>query len=335
MNRPSRLRFAACALFVLFVSVTSVADVFDPALLGIVEREAGWFDVTWKVSVAGDAIPKIEPVLPENMRAIAPPATTELGGSIVQRTTYTTDGKSVVGGTIVLEGLQGYPMDAVVQVTLLDGTYHSAILKPSDIEFVIPAKATKGEVAVSYWKMGFVHILEGTDHLLFLLALFFIIAGYMPILKAVTAFTVAHSITLALATLGFLHMPPSPTEAVIALSIVFLASEVVHKHYGRKGLTERYPWAVTFVFGLVHGLGFAGALSEIGVPGHEVPLALLMFNVGVESGQVVFLTGVAILIAGLRRVPISIPGAWRLAPYAIGSVAMFWTIQRVASMLAT
>ena len=131
--------------------------------------------------------------------------------------------------------------------------------------------------------MGTFHSLEGVDHLLFVLALMLIINGYKPLIKAVTAFTVAHSITLTLATLGLVHLPAAPTEAIIALSIVFLATEIVHKHNGQKGLTERRPWLIAFGFGLFHGLGFAGALSEIGVPQHEVPLALLMFNIGVES----------------------------------------------------
>jgi len=161
-----------------------------------------------------------------------------------------------------------------------------------------------------------------------------IVNGLGPLLKAVTAFTVAHSITLALATLGVIHLPPAPTEAIIALSILFLAVEIVHKHDGKVGLTERWPWLIAFLFGLFHGLGFAGALSEIGVPQGEVPLALLMFNVGVETGQILFIAVVLGLMAVVRRVPLRSPaGAWRLAPYAIGSVAAFWTIQRVMSFM--
>jgi len=152
--------------------------------------------------------------------------------------------------------------------------------------------------------------------------------------KAVTAFTVAHSITLALATLGVVHVPAAPTEAIIALSILFLASEIVHKRNGAIGITERYPWVIAFLFGLFHGLGFAGALSEIGVPQHEVPLALLMFNVGVESGQLLFIAVVLSLMALLSRLPLTAPqGAWRVLPYTIGSVAAFWTIERVMSFL--
>jgi len=182
--------------------------------------------------------------------------------------------------------------------------------------------------------MGTIHILEGVDHLLFVLALLLIVSGLGPLFKAVTAFTVAHSITLALATLGVIHVPPAPTEAIIALSILFLAAEIVHKHDGRMGLTERWPWLIAFLFGLFHGLGFAGALSEIGVPQAEVPLALLMFNVGVEVGQLLFIVVVVSVMALFRRLALTAPvGAWRVAPYAIGSLAAFWTIQRVMSFI--
>ena len=182
--------------------------------------------------------------------------------------------------------------------------------------------------------MGIVHILEGYDHLLFLLALMLIVTGFWRLVKTITAFTVAHSITLALATLGVVNFPTAPTEAVIALSIVFLAAEVIRKRQGEVVLTERYPWVVAFGFGLIHGLGFAGALSQIGIPQDEVPLALLMFNLGVETGQIMFVTVVALALAGIRRIHVALPrGAWRLAPYAIGGLATFWTIQRLVGMI--
>jgi len=182
--------------------------------------------------------------------------------------------------------------------------------------------------------MGTTHILSGFDHLLFVLALMLIVPGYWMLFKTITAFTVAHSISLGLAALGFVHVPPGPTEAVIALSILFLAVEVVHSRQGKAGLTKRAPWIVAFIFGLFHGLGFAGALSEVGLPEHAIPLALFMFNVGVESGQILFVGGVLAVAAVLRRVPIAWPaGSWRLMPYTIGSLAAFWTIQRVSSFI--
>jgi hypothetical protein len=165
-----------------------------------------------------------------------------------------------------------------------------------------------------------------------LLTLLLIVTGLWPLLKTVTAFTLAHSITLALATLGIVNIPPAPTEAVISLSIMLLAVEVVRKSVGEVTLSERYPWLIAFTFGLVHGLGFAGALSQIGVPPDEVPLALLMFNVGVETGQVMFVVVVSLLLAGLYKAHNNTARSLiRTAPYAIGGVAAFWTIQRLVT----
>jgi hypothetical protein len=166
------------------------------------------------------------------------------------------------------------------------------------------------------------------------LALVFFISGFRNLLWAVTAFTVAHSITLAFATLGVLYVPSAPTEAVISLSIVFLAVEIIRKHSGENTLTERFPWIVAFIFGLFHGLGFAGALSEIGLPQHEIPLALFMFNVGVESGQILFISLVVGVLTVLRKIKIPYPNwSWRAVPYTIGSIAAFWTLERTISFL--
>ena len=167
-----------------------------------------------------------------------------------------------------------------------------------------------------------------------LLALLLIVSGLRNLLWTVTAFTAAHSVTLALATLGLVNVPSAPTEAVISLSILFLAAEIVRVRGGEPSLTRRRPWLVALIFGLFHGLGFAGALSEVGVPAHEVPLALLMFNLGVETGQVLFVLAVVGGIQTLRRLPLALPeGGWRLAPYTIGTLAAFWTLERVAAAL--
>jgi len=166
--------------------------------------------------------------------------------------------------------------------------------------------------------------------------LLLLVKGVRRIIATVTAFTVAHSLTLAGATLGFVHMPGPPIEAVIALSIVFVAAEIIHSRQDKPGLTERYPWVVAFTFGLLHGFGFAGALTEIGLPQKSIPIALLFFNVGVEVGQLLFIASVFAIIALARRITrrINIPRpawAWAVSPYAIGSLAVFWVIQRIAA----
>ncbi len=272
--------------------------------------------------------------LPQQLELLGTTHVQLVPGAKIEHSTYKTTGKSLVGETISIEGISSLQTNVLVHLEFKDGTLYSAVLNSTSPEFIIPEQASKLEVAVSYTKMGTIHILEGVDHLLFVLALLLLVSGVGPLLKAVTAFTVAHSITLALATLGVLHLPSAPTEAIIALSILFLATEIIHQHNGETGLTERYPWIVAFLFGLFHGLGFAGALSEIGVPQHEVPLALFTFNVGVEIGQLIFIAAVLSLFAVLKRLPIAVPeGTWRILPYSIGSIAAFWTIERVVSFL--
>jgi len=187
-----------------------------------------------------------------------------------------------------------------------------------------------GPEIVPFVYIGAKHMVTGYDHLLFLLALLLPGGSLLRLAGIVSAFTVAHSITLAAATLGFIHFPQPPVEAVIALSIVFVASEIIHVGQGRPGLTQRKPWIVAFAFGLLHGFGFAGALTEVGLPQQAVPLALLFFNVGVELGQLAFLAAVLLLMAMARRVLQETP-SWMptAAAYAIGVVASYWTIDRV------
>ena len=310
------------------------ADEIRPALLDIKQQGTGLFAVTWKVPTRGDKALAITPQLPDQLELLGAPTLQQVPGAQIEHATYKGDAEALTGQTIAIEGLKAVQTDVLLLIQLRDGTQHSAILRPSSPRFTIPLEASKLQVAGDYWRMGTVHILEGVDHLLFVLALLIIVVGFKQLLMAVTAFTVAHSITLILATLGVVNVPAAPTEAIIALSILFLATEIVHKHNGQFSLTEKYPWVVAFAFGLFHGLGFAGALSEIGVPQHEVPLALLMFNVGVETGQLLFIGVILSLVAVLKKLPLTAPqGSWRLLPYSIGSVAAFWTIERVVSFL--
>jgi len=334
LTRRLCLVIAAFVLVGLLPGIPAQADEIRPALLDIKEQGTGLFAVTWKVPKRGDQVVPLTPRLPESLELIGSPAAQDVPGARVERATYRNNADTLTGQTIAIEGLAAVQTDVLLLVQLIDGGQHSAILRPASPEFTIPLEASRWNIAADYGRMGTIHILEGVDHLLFVLALLLIVSGLGPLFKAVTAFTVAHSITLALATLGVIHVPPAPTEAIIALSILFLAAEIVHKHDGRIGLTERWPWLIAFLFGLFHGLGFAGALSEIGVPQAEVPLALLMFNVGVEVGQLLFIVVVVSVMALFRRLALTAPvGAWRVAPYAIGSLAAFWTIQRVMSFI--
>ncbi len=336
-TNQSRLKLLLRVVFTFLLLATSFpasADEIRPALLDIKEQNTGLFAVTWKVPTRNGQALSITPRLPANLERVGLPTVQDVPGARVEHATYRNSAGSLAGQTIMIQGLAALQTDVLLLVQLQDDSQHSAILRPASPEFTIPLEASKLAVATDYWRLGTVHILEGVDHLLFVLALLLIVSRLGELVKAVTAFTVAHSITLAIATLGMVHVPAAPTEAIIALSILFLATEIVHTHNGQISLTERQPWVIAFAFGLFHGLGFAGALSEIGVPQHEVPLALFAFNIGVETGQLLFIAMVLSLTEVLKRLPLRAPqGAWRMLPYSIGGVAAFWTIDRVASFL--
>jgi len=318
----------------LYLAMPVNADEIRPALLDIKEQNTGLFAVTWKVPMRGDKVLAITPILPDNLELVGTPTQQNVPGALIEHATYKINTGTLPGKLIEIEGLTEVQTDVLLLIQLQDGSQHSAILRPSAPQFEIPLEASKLKVAGDYWRLGTVHILEGVDHLLFVLALLLIVVGFGELFKAVTAFTVAHSITLALATLDVIRVPSAPTEAIIALSILFLAAEIVHKHNGQIGITERWPWVIAFLFGLFHGLGFAGALSEIGVPQTEVPLALFMFNVGVETGQLLFIAAVMSLVWLLQKLHMSAPpAAWRILPYSIGGLAAYWTIDRVMSFL--
>ncbi len=326
---------ALIPLFILLLSFTSLnADTINPALLNVKENKMGWYDVTWKVPTKNNKVLPLEAHLPQSMELIGTALVRVAPGALIETSRFKTNGASILGEKVSVEGLLATQSQVLLRVELNDGAVFTSILKAEASEFVIPLNPSKLDVALEYWELGTIHILEGVDHLLFVFALLLIVVGIRPLIKAITAFTVAHSITLVLTTLGLLSLPAAPTEAIISLSIMFLAAEIIHKYRGELSLTEKYPWVVAFIFGLFHGLGFAGALAEIGIPEQEIPLSLLMFNVGVETGQLLFIAGVLSILALLQRLPFKLPkGALKLVPYAIGTVAAFWTIERVVSFL--
>jgi len=326
------------ALFIVFTllgGTVSKAHEIRPALLRVHETEPGIFDVTLKIPALGDRVIKLTPVFPEGFEVLGPTVPRIVRGAYVEHLTLrSVNGQSLFGKRIIMEGLSALQIDVLVQMEFADGTSVSAIVQPTSPVFEVPERGSKAQVAGSYFGMGVFHILSGIDHLLFVLALMLIVVNYMKLLKTITAFTVAHSITLALAALGMVNVPPTPTEAIIALSILFLCVEIINSKKGKTSITEKYPWIVAMIFGLFHGLGFAGALSEVGLPQHEIPLALFMFNVGVEAGQIMFLAVALIVREGISRVRVNWPEwSWKLLPYSIGGLSAFWVIQRTLSFL--
>jgi hydrogenase/urease accessory protein HupE len=307
------------------------ADVFRPAYLELREQTPGRYDVLWKVPALGDRRLAAEVRWPAGTRNVTQPAGQFAGGAFLERWVIERAG-GLTGQEIAIDGLIGGVTDVIVRLERADGTSQMERLLPENARFTVAAPAGTGEIAWSYLVLGVEHILGGVDHLLFVLALLLIVRGARRIVLTVTAFTVAHSITLVAATLGWVRVPGPPVEAMIALSIVFVAAEVVHGLQGRPGLTARAPWVVAFSFGLLHGFGFAGALAEVGLPQKAIPVALLMFNVGVEIGQLVFIAAALTAGALLSRLPLP-RRRWLdyAVPYSIGAVAMFWVIERVGA----
>lgn len=317
-------------LSLLLPALAASAHESRPGYLEISETTPDTYDVVWKVPARGDRRLSIHLGFPEDTRVIAGPAASFSDNAYFERSRISRPG-GLTGATIRIDGLESTQTDALIRITSLDGVTQTSRATPEQPAFVIEANPSNWQVAWTYLVLGFEHILLGIDHLLFVLALVLLVKGWRRLIETITAFTVAHSFTLALATLGFVHVPGPPVEACIALSIVFVAAEIIRSHQGRPSMTENSPWLIAFLFGLLHGLGFAGALSEVGLPQQAIPLALLFFNVGVELGQLAFVAAVLLLQGLADRVRLPQPSwGWRIAPYGIGVVAMYWVIERTS-----
>jgi hypothetical protein len=340
------------------------AHRLSPAYFGLVETEPGRFHAQWKVSISGGLVDVLEPQIPEGCRVDGVVRTYVIEDARVQHAELVCTAP-LAGRVFMVNGLELTATDVLLRIDNLDGSSFTHRLVPEAPRVLIPERPGAWEVAATYLLLGVEHIFSGIDHLLFVLALLLLVRGIGRLIATITAFTVAHSITLAAATLGFVNVPSAPIEATIALSILFVATELARG--GRLGgsglggsglggsgfsrdsdqiaaqaaptqvsptLTTRFPWLVAFTFGLLHGFGFAGALSEVGLPSQAIPLALLFFNVGVELGQLAFIAGALTGAWALRRVVLE-PPAWapRLAAYVIGSVAAFWVFERTVTLI--
>lgn len=331
VTRVWRALFVCILLGLAWTSPAS-AHQLRLAYLQLHETAPDTYDVLWKLPASGNRLRlALSARLPESCSELSAPQGMIDGGSYTARWRIHCAG-GVRGGRIRIDGLAATGADALVRIDYRDGSQQVARLTADAAGFTVAAAPGVLQTSATYLGLGVEHILLGIDHLLFVLALLLIVTGTRRLVATVTAFTLAHSITLAAATLGLVQVPIPPVEAVIALSIVFVASEILRLQGGQTSLTARAPWLVAFVFGLLHGFGFASALSEIGLPQARIPVALLFFNLGVEVGQLLFVAAVLALRRSLRRAIAGVP-RWlaRVPPYAIGGVAMFWVIQRIAS----
>lgn len=328
------LRWVFLSIAVLILLPTSGARAHEtrPAYLEINELAAGRYDVLWRTPLLSGMRLPLALKFAEGTRNITEPALRELPDSLVERWLIELPG-GLAGTRIDIVGLQATITDVLVRVQMQDGRSSATLVHPSQPWVEIATERGWLSLSGAYVRHGVDHILLGYDHLLFVLALLLIVRQTRMLLWTITAFTLAHSITLALATLGIVHLPGPPLEASIALSILLLAGEIVRLQRGETSLTARWPWLIAFFFGLLHGLGFASALASIGLPRGDIPLALVAFNVGVELGQLAFIAAVLALFALARRLRLAAaieryarPGA----PYAIGILASFWFFERLA-----
>jgi hydrogenase/urease accessory protein HupE len=327
------------ALALLLCPAVASAHEVRPAYLQLRQTGPETYDVLWKVPGRGDGMRLgLYVELPNECVRLGESPSSFVNNAYTERWSVRCAG-GLTGTAVHIAGLAATMTDVLVRIERVDGTTQVGRLTPSRPAFVVEAAPTGIEVAGTYTRLGVEHILTGVDHLLYVFAMLLLVTGLKRVVATMTAFTATHSLTLTAATLGWVHVPQPPVEACIALSILFVAREIACSRKGQPGLTERWPWVVSFTFGLLHGFGFAGALSEVGLPQAAIPVALLFFNVGVEVGQLLFIAAaVAFLVGGRKLVRRFCPEGFNpqpaafirlLPPYAIGSVAMFWVIQRI------
>jgi hypothetical protein len=312
----------------------SFAHESQPGLLELRQLGATRYEVIWRAPIYYGRPHPAKLQLPEDWQTLGQPTVRQLSDSALHRRMVDVPGDSINGNVVRFPGLEGTITDVFVRVSRLDGTTYTQVVRPSRPDAVLRGERPWYVSSLEYLVVGFHHIILGVDHLMFILGLVIIVRGRMILFKTITAFTVAHSITLALATLGYANVPTQPLTAAIALSILFLGPEIVRVWRGETSFTIRHPWVVAFAFGLLHGFGFASGLSVTGMPRAELAPALLFFNVGVELGQLCFVVLILIVLHSFKKIELRWPRWVEVIPgYAVGSLGAYWTIQRGAIML--
>ena len=316
-----------CALALLALATPARAHEVRPAYLQVEETDPGVFSVLWKQPILQDRRLAIDPLFPEECAAASPVTREITGAALLQTWTIECPLRE---GAIHISGLSRTITDVMVEVRRLDGEESTHLLRPAapslDLSDPSPPVA-------AYLTLGVEHLAFGIDHVLFVIGLVLFIPSRWALLKTITAFTLAHSITLALSVLELVRLPQGPVEAVIALSILFLARELTMPEERRSALTRGRPWIMALLFGLLHGFGFAGALADIGLPRDQLALSLFLFNIGIEIGQILIIAILLLLLWAARRIAGNVARAERVFVYGMGSMAAFWTIDRVLPIL--
>ncbi len=323
-------RLFLALLAALCLATGAQAHEVRPAYLQIDQTGPDRYAVIWRTPLLSGMPLPVVLTLPTEIRTISGPGRQEMPGSTIERRLIEVPG-GLAGKRIDFVGLQATITDVLARVTI-DGQTTTTMIRPAQPWLEVAAEQSALELAATYLREGIEHILFGFDHLLFVASLMLIVRDWRVMVKTITAFTLAHSITLALATFGLVTLPAAPVEAMIALSIVLVCVEAVRLRRGETSLATDWPWLVAFAFGLLHGFGFAGALAELGLPKGDIPLALLFFNIGVEIGQLLFIAAILAATAALRRVVTPPPRAPVAAAYAIGILASFWCLSRIDAM---
>ena len=329
--RGSRVGGVVLAGVIVYAASLAAHEV-RPAYLEITEHADHRIEILWKQPVIVDRAVRLVPRLSNGWLDGTPAAHQVTASHLIKiwKPIGGSESLEVEGLSITVDGLERTITDVLVRITLADGRHMEQFLTPAEPSMTISFGARDAVSAPVYLSLGVEHILTGVDHLAFVLLLLILIGGRRRLVAAITAFTVAHSLTLALTALGLIGVHAASVEAVVALSIVFLAVELAHARGGRPGLTSRYPWLVPFAFGLLHGFAFAGALADIGLPPDAIALSLLLFNLGVEVGQLMFIAAVIAVVwlvsPRVGRLPV-----WTrlIPPYAVGAVAASWFIERI------
>jgi hypothetical protein len=321
-------------LLAVTFSSSAEAHKLQPAYLEISEQSTGRFNILWKRPLVGNKPMDIYPRLPEKCSNITEPSISPSQSFALERWLTDCGKNGLANETIVIDGLETTVTDTLVRIYYVEGAEETHLLRPATPAAMIGGSPSGMKRILAYLQLGIQHILMGIDHLLFVLGLLLIVSNRWMLLKTITSFTVAHSITLGIATLGYASVPLLPLNAVIALSILFLGPEIVRYWRGGTSLTIRHPWVVAFAFGLLHGFGFATGLTNLGLRTAEIPQALLLFNVGVELGQVAFVVLVILLERSFRTLEVHWPRWVQLAPgYTVGSLGAYWTIQRTVILI--
>lgn len=318
------------SLVLLFITNNVLADEVRPGYLELNEESPNTYSILWKIPKKNGKEISINLRFPETCTSTT--VNSQQVDRAVLKRWYLNCMHSLVGTRISIEDRENSNTEVLLRLKSLDGETSTALIKPSRPFYDVPEKSSATDIAITYLGLGTEHILLGSDHLLFVLALLIIVNSTRRLITTITAFTIAHSITLGAATLGYVNISQQPVEAVIALSILFLAVEIVHGRQGRPGYAARWPWLVAFIFGLLHGFGFAGALAEIGLPQQSIPLALVFFNVGVELGQLFFVLLVILLTWSLHQLKQQklLNRAETAVVYSIGGLSSFWLFERVS-----